>query len=156
MDRTASRTAEVFVLAKPLPAELRRKDTRKVYPPRRGADGKFLFSELMDWSDFMDDVIRTNSNNCNYFRTQLQFMSVHDADRARSLICQTEKMAEFFELRDPELIQDQQRCKDLAMMLFCELMVCAGHDDCLQSSHVISLARQESGNSFPERWWRTI
>jgi hypothetical protein len=132
---------EVFTSSEPIVFQ----NTRKVYPPRADTDGRFKISDLMDWNDFMDDVYQVNSRVCDFFHLELVAMSIHDAQRARGGIRHIQAIMPIFKRRHPGLIGEQQRYKDLCAVLCSELMVCAGHVDCIQT-----LSRHIAGSA--DKW----
>ena len=118
--------------------------TRTVLPPRADRDGKFLVSELFDWYDFMSQVFYHNSLACHFFKHHLPAMAPQDAQRAAECIRQIESIKPIFTKLDLALIPQQQRLKDVTLVLEMELIVCVGCVEGIEllSHHIVGSAEQ--------------
>jgi hypothetical protein len=129
MNNQSDKHPEVFTLSEPINFG----NTRKVYPPRADARGRFRVSELMLWFIFMNEVLAFVSRVCCFFKAEIASISSENQPSAQNCIREMEGLMPIFRRRDPELIADQQRSKDLCVVLCTELMVWAGHQDCIQT-----------------------
>ena len=101
-------------------------------------------SELFDWYDLMSQVFYHNSLACHFFKHQLPAMAPQDAQRAAECIRQIESIKPIFTKLDLALIPQQQRLKEVTVVLEMELIVCVGCVEGIEllSHHVVGSAEQ--------------
>lgn len=86
----------------------------------------------------MDEVGAYVSRVRDFFRPEIASIPGEEQKRAKNCIREMEALMPIFRVRNPGLIAEQQRSKDLCVVLCTELMVWGGHQDCTQtfSKHI--------------------